>query len=254
MNPRYDLQERVAQSVQGTVWRAQDRETGRRVAVKQPGGPAQLLRVQHPSVVRVLDIDADMMVMEWCEGETLEERGKLNAAEFDALVRQTLAGLAAIHEAGLLHLDLKPENVRIYDLRFMIYDFGLVRAMGEKGNMTGSIHYMAPEYFSAGVIDERTDLYALGCTFYFAQTGKTAFEGDLKPQVITAHLQHRVEPLQGELGQWLERLMSLRAADRFQTAREALLAYEALDCELSVAVQPRSPLSCVHGKDTEPQS
>ncbi len=235
MNPRYDLQERIAQSVQGTVWLAQDRETGRRVAVKQPGGPAELLRVQHPNVVRVLDIDADMMVMEWCEGETLGVRGKLTDAEFDELVRQTLDGLAAIHDTGLLHLDLKPENVLMTQCGWRLADFGSVKLKGAASGMTGSIHYMAPEYFSAGVIDERTDLYALGCMFYFAQTGKTAFEGDLKPQVITAHLQHRVEPLPGELGQWLERLMSPQAADRFQTAREALLAYEALGSELLVA-------------------
>jgi serine/threonine protein kinase len=228
MNPRYELQHRLTQREQGAVWRALDLETGCTVALKQCGGPAELLDILHPSVVRVLACDAGSMVMEWVDGETLEAHGRLEMAALDQLVIQSLSGLAALHAAGLLHLDLKPENILISDSRFLISDLGSVRRMGDAGGMVGSIHYMAPEFFERGVIDVRTDLYALGCTFYFALCGRTAFEGELKPQVITAHLQHRVEPLPGALGQWIEQLMSRQAALRPASAQEARAAYEAL--------------------------
>jgi len=286
----HDILECLSRSSQGEVWRARDRETGAIVVVKKPGGPAKIVSIQHPQVVRVLECNAEEMVMEWIEGTHMEKLDRLDAADFDRLVRQSLSGLAAIHEAGFLHLDLKPENIFLCGPRrtsavvsglppstgnhddltvgqgvsshrfrdalrlsqkpnlwaslnlwenfwnlfgrapssaeFVIGDLGNAQSLPvETHQLRGSVHTMAPECFEGGRLDERTDLYALGCVFYFALTGRTAFEGELAPQVITAHLQHRVQPLPGPLGTWIDHLMARNPADRPASAREALAEY-----------------------------
>ncbi|MFN7560660.1 MAG: serine/threonine-protein kinase [Prosthecobacter sp.] len=224
----HDLLDCIHRSSQGEVWRARDRETGAIVAVKKPGGPALLVAIRHPNVVRVIEADAEEMVMEWVEGASLETLGKLDAAVLDQLVRETLGGLGAIHEAGLLHLDLKPENILRSATGFLISDFGSAKRIGEaRADLKGSVHYMAPECFEGAELNERTDLYSLGCVLYFALTGRTAIEGELAPQVITAHLQHRLHPLPGPLGAWIDRLMARNPADRPASAREALAEYPA---------------------------
>jgi serine/threonine protein kinase len=222
----HDLLECLSRSSQGEVWRARDRESGDIVAVKKPGGPAQLVAIRHPHVVRLLACDAEAMVMEWIEGTNLEKLGQLDATSFDALVRQSLSGLSAIHEAGFLHLDLKPENILQSPRGFILIDLGSTKPLADaKADLKGSVHFMAPECFEGGKLDERTDLYALGCVFYFALSGRLPFEGELAPQVITAHLQHRVEPLEGEVGEWIGRLMARKPGDRPACAREALAEY-----------------------------
>jgi serine/threonine-protein kinase len=129
----YDLLECLSRSSQGEVWRARDRETRAIVAVKKPGGAAELVSIRHPQVVRVLECEAEEMemVMEWIEGTDLEKLGRLDAADFDTLVRQSLSGLSAIHEAGFLHLDLKPENILLEEgvERVTITDFGLAKTL-----------------------------------------------------------------------------------------------------------------------------
>ena len=222
----HDLLECLSRSSQGEVWRARDRETGGMVAVKKPGGAAELVSIRHPQVVRVLECHAEEMVMEWIEGTDLEKLGRLDAADFDTLVRQSLNGLAAIHDAGFLHLDLKPENILQSPRGFILIDLGSAKPLADaKADLKGSVHFMAPECFEGGRLDERTDLYALGCVFYFALTGRLPFEGELAPQVITAHLQHRVEPLEGVVGEWIGGLMARKPTDRPASAREALAEY-----------------------------
>jgi serine/threonine protein kinase len=219
----HDLLECLSRSSQGEVWRARDRETGEIVAVKRPGGLAELVAIRHTHVVRVLECDAEEMAMEWIEGESLDKLSPLDAGRFEALVHQTLSGLAAIHEAGFLHLDLKPENILQTAHGFVITDLGNVRPLaGATASLKGSVHYMAPECFEGAQLDERADLYSLGCVFYYALTGRTAFEGELAPQVITAHLQHRVKPIVGLVGEWIGRLMARNRDDRPRTVREAI--------------------------------
>lgn len=225
----HELLALVSRTSQGDVWRARHDGTGAVIAIKKPGGPPALASIRHPNIVPLLECDEHQMVMEWIEGGSLESSAPLDADAFHALVHQTLGGLAAIHEAGFLHLDLKPENILVplgsAAPRFLIADFGNARPAPATATLKGSVHYMAPECFEGGMLDERADLYSLGCVFYFALTGRPAFEGDLAPQVITAHLHHRCDPLPGLLGAWIDRLLARNPAERPSGAKEALAQF-----------------------------
>ena len=269
MNERYQMLAPIAEGGLGTVFRARDTQTGREVAVKRiltgkSGGcgtavdalireARQQSLVQHPNIVAVYDFDVDaaggFIVMELAQGENLEDvimRGALTAAEFDALVRQTLDGMRAVHAKGILHLDLKPGNLMLQrlpagGLQVKILDFGLAKAVPPKGGLKvppgsgllGSVHFMAPEQFEGTAVDARTDIYALGCLFYYALTQQHPFGGDTKPQVMVAHLYHRTQPLAAlrpdlpaATVQWVESLINRVPENRPASIAEALMAYE----------------------------
>ena len=265
MNPRYELLSPIAEGGLGTVWKALDRQVGREVAIKRiradkagtVGATVDALireaghqsALQHPNIVAVheagVDDEGGFLVMELVHGETLEhalQRSALTAVDFDALVRQTLEGMIAAHEAGIIHLDLKPENIMLTrpaagGLLVKILDFGLATSIQENANqptaLHGSVYFMAPEQFERTVVDVRTDLYALGCVYYDALTQKVPFDGETKPQVIVAHLYHRVVSLatiRPDLPEptvrWVEWLMSRQPANRPISAAAALHAYE----------------------------
>ena len=265
MNERYELLAPIAEGGLGTVFRAWDTQMGRAVAVKRiradkalDGGAAavdalirearQQSALQHPNIVAVYDFGVDaeggFIVMELAEGETLEDvitHSALTAKEFDALVRQTLAGMNAAHSQGLIHLDLKPENLMIHrlpdgGLQVKILDFGLARSTqvtAPQDGLLGSVHFMAPEQFERAAVDVRTDIYALGCLFYYSLTQQHPFEGDTKPQVMVAHLYHHTRPLAAlrtdlpaHVTQWVEWLINRIPATRPASVNEALKAYE----------------------------
>ncbi len=268
MNERYELIAPIAEGGLGTVFRARDRQLGREVAVKRIRmdkandlGTAMdmLIReaqqqsaLQHPNIVTVYDAGVDeeggFIVMELVKGETLEDiimRGALTLEDFDSLVRQVLEGLSAAHEQGIIHLDLKPGNLMVQRLntgRFQvkILDFGLAKTAqqpvqqdtGEQGGLFGSVHFMAPEQFERADVDVRSDIYALGCTFYYALTQKHPFSGDTNPQVMVAHLYHRLTPLAAlrpdlpaNLVQWVCWLINRDPANRPASIADALQVY-----------------------------
>ncbi len=269
MNERYELLAPIAEGGLGAVFRARDTQLGREVAVKRiltgkSGGCGTavdaLIRearkqsiLEHPNIVAVYDYGVDteggFIVMELVQGETLEDvimRGALPAHDFDALVRQTLDGMRAVHAKGLLHLDLKPGNLMLHrmpegGLQVKILDFGLAKSTPQGGRLDpspctglpGSIHFMAPEQFERAVVDVRTDIYALGCLFYYALTQQHPFEGDTKPQVMVAHLHPRTRPLAAlrpdlpaHTVKWVEWLINRLPANRPATVAEALRVYE----------------------------
>lgn len=268
MNERYELIAPIAEGGLGRVFRARDRQLGREVAVKRIRmdkandlGTAMdmLIReaqqqsaLQHPNIVTVYDAGVDeeggFIVMELVKGETLEDiimRGALTLEDFDSLVRQVLEGLSAAHEQGIIHLDLKPGNLMVQRLntgRFQvkILDFGLAKTAqqpvqqdtGEQGGLFGSVHFMAPEQFERADVDVRSDIYALGCTFYYALTQKHPFSGDTNPQVMVAHLYHRLTPLAAlrpdlpaNLVQWVCWLINRDPANRPTSIADALQVY-----------------------------
>lgn len=263
MTERFQILSTLGSGGRGVLYRAWDKSRNCDVALKRPHGEGlaveelrresrRLYALRHPNVVSVLEFGEDdegpWLCLELIRGESLEARltrgGPLGLGELGALVRQSLAGLAAAHEAGLLHLDLKAENVMLpWDahgaLRVKLVDFGLARPVGEAAErLEGSVAHMAPEYFQGGLLDERTDLYALGVVFYQALSGRLPFVGETKPEVITAHLRHELTPLSElcpklspALCAWVERLLSADAGERPGSAGEALQQFECIPLE-----------------------
>jgi serine/threonine protein kinase len=269
MKERYELLAPIAEGGLGTVFRARDKQLGREVALKRirsdkagdfGSAVESLIReaqqqslLQHPNIVTVHDAGVDdeggFIVMELVKGETLEDiimRGALTAADFDSLVRQTLGGMIAAHEQGIIHLDLKPGNLMITWLpgggfQVKILDFGLAKTAKQpvqqdtdsQGGLFGSVHFMAPEQFERADVDVRTDIYALGCIFYYALTQKYPFNGDTMPQVMVAHLYHRTKPLAplrpdlpAHTVQWVEWLINRVPANSPASVAEALQVYD----------------------------
>jgi tRNA A-37 threonylcarbamoyl transferase component Bud32 len=282
MNTRYQVEEPLASGGRGDVLRGWDSQLAREVAIKRVRRDVEgdngsmiedlvreartLSTVQHPNVVTVYDVGSDddgaFIVMELVKGETLEtivERGALTEGDFRSLVEQTLDGLLAAHQAGVIHLDLKPQNLMLTWLpgggfQVKILDFGLAMAtrqpveqeMDDDGAIFGSIYFMAPEQFERVPVDVRTDLYALGCIFYFALTQRYPFNGELGLQVMTAHLQHKrvaLERLRPDLSafamEWVEWLMSRLPEDRPESSGVALTAFRSRRMpEKTVRVEP----------------
>ncbi len=181
-------------------------------------------RIRHHNVLSTFDADIDdqgrFLVMELIDGNDLEktvERAPLRDSFVDFAL-QALEGLNATHRAGLLHLDIKPSNIMISEgasgrLHTKLIDFGQAESFGEEASpkgagLKGSIHYCSPEYITEQPVDQRTDIYSMGCVFYFALTGKHPFTGPTPIAVMAAHLQHQVIDIRQHFAQLPEYLAS----------------------------------------------
>ena len=208
--------------------------------------------IQHPNIVTLYDLGVDedgpFAVMEYLRGRPLEdviEKAPLPLIEFSILVRDVLNGLAAAHACNILHRDMKPSNVMLLwlptgDLQFKILDFGLakfsakpaVQTMDMAGGVMGSIHFMAPEQFERAPLDARTDLYSTGCVFFHALTARHPFAGKTGPQVMMAHMDHKVGPLAQRrpdvppaLVDWVLKFILRKPEERHASAMDALRAF-----------------------------
>ncbi|MEH0110152.1 PASTA domain-containing protein [Tersicoccus sp. MR15.9] len=221
IDQRYEIVEQLARGGMSTVHLAIDTRLDREVAVKvmadhltaDPDFLDRFIRearaaarLNHPHVVQVLDRGADddvvYLVMEYVPGRTLrqvlDERGRLTPRHALALIDPVIDGLAAAHEAGLIHRDVKPENVLIgHDGRVKVADFGLVRAITAPSRSTtllGTVAYIAPEVVLGEPTDARSDLYSVGVLLHELLTGRQPFTGDSAVQVAYAHVNSAVPP------------------------------------------------------------
>ena len=223
-----------------------------------------LAAVQHPNVVTVYDCGADeagpFLVMELVEGETLEEvvlRGAFPLRDFRILAQQSLEGLAAAHQASLLHRDLKPGNLMLKhgptnDLQVKLMDFGIAgftapafgdvlpSASDRVGTILGTVEFMAPEQFERRPVSARSELYSMGCIFYYALTARDPFLGESMEAIVAAHLAAEVVPLAGvrpdlprSLCDWVMRLLGRHPEDRPASAAEALLIFHGMFADLA---------------------
>ena len=217
---RYAVEARVARGGMATVYRARDRRLDREVALKvmhahladDPEFTDRFIRearsaarLSDPGVVAVFDQGEDdgllFLAMEYLKGRTLREvlaeRGVLTPAEALDVVEPVLAALAAAHAAGIVHRDVKPENVILTDDgRIKVADFGLARAASTatstSGVLMGTVAYLAPELVARGVADARTDVYAVGVMLFEMLTGRQPFTGDVPIQVAYRHVHEEV--------------------------------------------------------------
>jgi beta-lactam-binding protein with PASTA domain len=164
-------------------------------------------RLSHPNVVAVYDQGADdghvFLAMEYVRGRTLRdllrERRRLTPREAFTILEPVLAALAAAHRAGLVHRDVKPENVLLADDgRIKVADFGLARAVSGTtttstvGLVIGTVAYLSPEQVERGVADPRSDVYAAGILFFEMLTGTKPFGADTPIQVAYQHVHNDV--------------------------------------------------------------
>ncbi|MDM7988888.1 protein kinase [Arthrobacter sp. zg-Y877] len=219
VDDRYFVRSLVARGGMSTVYLATDRRLDRDVALKVlyphlaadrgflrrfESEAKSAARLSHPHVVGVLDQGITdslaYLVMEYVPGRTLrgllDERGTLSPRLALALLDAVVEGLAAAHDAGLVHRDVKPENVLLADNgRIKIADFGLARAVSTNtntGTLVGTVAYLAPELVTAGGADERSDVYSAGIMLYEMLTGRQPYTGDAPIQVAFAHVHSTV--------------------------------------------------------------
>lgn len=158
----------------------------------------------HPNIVNVYDVGEDdgisFIVMELVEGITLKEyirsKGRLSVRETTGISLQIAAGLEAAHKSGIIHRDIKPQNIIIStDGTAKVADFGIARAASSdtiNPSVMGSVHYSAPEQARGGYSDARSDIYSLGITMYEMLTGRVPFDGDSTVEVALKHLQEDI--------------------------------------------------------------
>jgi serine/threonine-protein kinase len=216
---RYEVVARIAQGGMAIVYRGHDRHLDRTVAIKVPrpefvrdrGFSEQFrreartaARLSHPNVVAVYDSGEERglpwIVMEHVSGRTLREvlddQGRLSPETTAELLGPVADALDHAHHAGVVHLDVKPENLLLTSETVKVADFGLVRAAAQRGHgqaLAATVHYCAPEVLRGGVVDGRADVYALGVVAWECVSGRPPFEGDPR-QVVQQHLGGRVPP------------------------------------------------------------
>ncbi|SON54421.1 Serine/threonine-protein kinase PknL [Hartmannibacter diazotrophicus] len=193
-------------------------------------------RVIHPNLVTIFDYleveDTPYLVMEYVEAGTLAERLEadhiLPPAEIRTVMGQILDGLAAIHQVGIVHRDIKPANVLLFkDGRVKLADFGVARieSLGAtQGGLIGTPHYMSPEQFNGGQIDQRSDMFACGVILYEMLTGQKPYAanglGELSVQVLRGRynrlgtrIAHAPERLNALMDKALTPELALRVSD-----------------------------------------
>ncbi|MBD0293435.1 MAG: Stk1 family PASTA domain-containing Ser/Thr kinase [Jiangellaceae bacterium] len=220
---RYQVEATLAGGGMATVYRARDTRLDRIVALKvmRPELAADeefvarfvsearaAARLSHPAVVAVFDQGADggcvYLAMELVEGQTLREllrdRVRLPAARAVQIIQPVLAALEAAHSAGLVHRDVKPENVLVgNDGRVKVADFGLARALSDasaqtRGLLLGTVHYVAPEQALGEPATPRSDVYSAGVMLYELLTGVPPHSGATDFVVVRNHIDEDVPP------------------------------------------------------------
>ena len=221
---RYEIVEILGQGGMGAVYKATDRELNRTVAIKvirpdlaRDRGivdrfKQELLlahQVTHRNVIRIYDLsEADGMkfiTMEYVEGENLltllHEKKKFSAEEAVEIMQQVCRALEAAHTVGVIHRDLKPQNImRDKTGRILVMDFGLARTlegdgMTQSGALVGTMEYMSPEQALGKPLDQRSDIFALGLIFYEMLTGQMPFKADSTIASLIRRTQEQVAPL-----------------------------------------------------------
>jgi tetratricopeptide (TPR) repeat protein/predicted Ser/Thr protein kinase len=260
---RYEVLSLLGEGGMGAVYKARDVELGRMVALKviRPDlarNRAILDRfkqelilatqVTHRNVVRIYDLGeaegVKFITMEYVEGQDLaaviHQRAKLPPHEAVNIIEQVCRALEAAHSVGVIHRDLKPQNIMLEKGtgRLLVMDFGLAKTlegdrMTQTGAMVGTMEYMSPEQALAGNLDQRSDIFSLGLIFYELLTGQTPFRADSALASLIKRTQERVVPVSefdksvpSELSQIVSRSLERDVALRYQSAAELLADLE----------------------------
>ena len=277
----YEIIDAVGAGGMGVVYRARDARLNRDVAVKIlptafARDPDRMRRFQqeaqavaalnHPNILAIHDFGehegSPYLVTEFLEGETLRIRlgaGPLPIRKATEYAEQIVRGLAAAHEKGIIHRDMKPENIFVTrDGRVKILDFGLAKlvhqegaqaadaatlaSQTEAGVVLGTVGYMSPEQVKGLAADHRSDLFSFGATLYEMMSGKRAFRGETSVETMSAILKEdpqefaegtRTVPL--GLDRIVRHCLEKNPEERFQSARDIAFALSGLSSTTSTA-------------------
>jgi Tol biopolymer transport system component/predicted Ser/Thr protein kinase len=277
MLSHYRIVAELGRGGMGIVYKAQDTKLDREVAIKVL--PANALAsdddrarfhreakaaaaLNHPHIAAIYEIDqADgehpFIAMEFIDGETLDARvkkGPLKLKDAVGIVQQMASALGAAHEKGIVHRDIKSANIMITSKDVVkVLDFGLAQTsastkLTRMGSTLGTVAYMSPEQARGEEVDARTDLWALGVTFYELVAGRNPFHGDYEQAVVYAILNTEPEPLTAvrtgvpmELERIVNKLLSKQKEYRYQSAADLLADLKAMDVRGSGLSQPSMP-------------
>jgi serine/threonine-protein kinase len=277
VEPAYDIESEIGRGGSGIVYRAIDRRLKRAVAIKiLPPDLAfrsdtrdrfmreaeTAARLSHPNIVPIFSVDERdglaWFAMAIVEGESVGDRvrtkGAMPFTDVRRMVREVADALSFAHERGVVHRDIKPDNILIDGQtgRTMVTDFGIARATTEgesrltaTGTAIGTPAYMSPEQCAGDKqLDGRSDLYSLGAVAYYAITGQPVFDGPSTPSIMMKHVTERPEPMsryrQGvpeDLDRIVMRLLEKDPADRFASGEKLIAALDGAPLE-PVAPRP----------------
>src|SRR5438046_4820367 len=220
---RYEILQSLGEGGMGAVYKARDRELDRVVALKvirpELANQQEVLRrfkqelilarqVTHKNVIRIFDLgEAEgikFISMDYIEGQDLRsllrQKGRLAPEEATAIIAQVCQALEAAHAEGVVHRDLKPQNIMLDSQgRATVMDFGIARSMEltgmtQTGALLGTPDYMSPEQAKGQEVDARSDLFTLGIIFYELLTGKTPYRADTVLGTLLKRTQERARP------------------------------------------------------------
>ncbi len=287
----YQVEALLGEGGMGVVYRARDTRLGRSVALKllppeltrEPDRKARFLRearaasaVNHPAIAQIYDVDEAegglFIAMELVEGRTV--RALVQARELDALgaieiASQVAGGLQKAHEAGIVHRDVKPENVIVTkDGHAKILDFGLAKllepdseakdgisqmetlAKTQAGFVLGTLRYMSPEQARGQPVDHRSDIFSLGVLLYEMVTGQLPFSGNTALDTLHAIAFEETRPvtslrpnLPPSLQRVITRCLRKRAPDRYADAKELAADLKTVQREIESGITSKAPLA-----------
>jgi serine/threonine protein kinase/WD40 repeat protein len=266
----YRVLEVIGMGGMGLVLRAEDPKLRRQVALKtmkpsiaeRPAAKARFMReaqataaLEHDHIVPIYQVGEDrgvpFIAMQYLKGESLASRldrnARLSAAEVVRIGKEVASGLALAHEHGMIHRDIKPDNIWLDEKtdRAKILDFGLVSASTDEEGLThsgavlGTPRYMSPEQALAKPIDHRCDLFSLGCVLYHCAAGTTPFCGEnfTSTLIAVAHqppipLEQAAPELHADVAAAIMRLLEKEPDKRPQTAEEVVEQFSELADQL----------------------
>jgi len=271
LGSRYQILRILGQGGMGAVYQARDQELDRTIALKviRPelaSNPSILQRfkqelilsrhVTHKNVVRIFDLgEADgtkFITMEFVEGDdlrsVLRQHGKFSARKTVDIVQQICRALEAAHAEGVIHRDLKPQNImRDPQGRIVVMDFGLARSlefdgMTQTGALVGTLEYMSPEQALGASLDKRSDLFAVGLIFYELLTGKAPYKADTAIASLMKRTHERAVPASEvdatvplSLSAIVSRCLERDPKDRYPSATDLLRELEAWSADPALA-------------------
>jgi serine/threonine protein kinase len=259
----YRLIEKVGAGGMGEVWKAEDTRLGRTVAIKilpqavaadteaiarmrrEARTAAQLYQANIATIHSFEEAEGQIfIVMEYVAGEPLTNlirRGAMNEADVCRIGRGVADALAEAHEKGIVHRDIKPDNIIVNGNRVKVLDFGIAKRFGvetttsdaptgfvtQQGMILGTINYMSPEQALGKALDARTDIFSLGIVLYEAATGRLPFKGETITETITQIVRDDPpDPVQINaaispgLNAIIQRCLRKQREDRFESAAE----------------------------------